>query len=439
MSWYRTGNVDVTNGDTHVVGHSTGWVGGNILQGYVFWGPDGRGYEIDDVVDGTHTGGSYAVQQVAASIEQSIFDRVAALITALESVIQPSQVLISTPSDTTSKLSVGASPVNFEGGTNIIVKMSKGSSGDDSYLEYQVAGSGRTRVGSFASNAWRVKYSSDGSTWNEALNVANSDGTITLLTPLVGTLLTLSNAAVIDLNQSADGLRVTQRGTGNVVLFEDAANPDASPFVITNGGRVVQGNPAGVGNGFDQLDMQTHGFGSTSGLFMAQWTTGTLSSKLSFGKSRGGAVNVHAALNNNDIMGEILVVGSDGGKFVKGARLLFEADAATGTDDMPTRMRLLLTPNASDTPVEVLRVTDSGKMGVLNASPAEVLDVTGNIKASGQVIAGLPVKLPSYTISGLPSAGTYTRSILYVSDGAGNKRLAISDGTNWRYPDGATV
>ncbi len=47
--------------------------------------------------------------------------------------------------------------------------------------------------------------------------------------------------------------------------------------------------------------------------------------------------------------------------------------------------------------------------------------------------------LPSYTVSTVPSAAANARGIIYVSDGAGNKRLAVSDGTNWRWPDGAIV
>jgi hypothetical protein len=47
--------------------------------------------------------------------------------------------------------------------------------------------------------------------------------------------------------------------------------------------------------------------------------------------------------------------------------------------------------------------------------------------------------LPTYTVSTLPSAATYTRGLIYVSNGTTNKRLAVSDGTNWRFPDGNIV
>ena len=48
-------------------------------------------------------------------------------------------------------------------------------------------------------------------------------------------------------------------------------------------------------------------------------------------------------------------------------------------------------------------------------------------------------RLPSYTVATLPAAASFGRGMIYVADGTLNKRLAISDGTNWRWPDGAIV
>jgi hypothetical protein len=57
--------------------------------------------------------------------------------------------------------------------------------------------------------------------------------------------------------------------------------------------------------------------------------------------------------------------------------------------------------------------------------------------------AQVPFGLPSYTVAQLlastPAASAWPRGMVYVSDGTGNKRMAISDGTNWRFPDGAIV
>lgn len=58
---------------------------------------------------------------------------------------------------------------------------------------------------------------------------------------------------------------------------------------------------------------------------------------------------------------------------------------------------------------------------------------------SGAIVFSLAPRLPTYTVATVPSASTYSRGLIYVSDGTSNKRLAISDGTNWRWPDGAVV
>lgn len=50
-----------------------------------------------------------------------------------------------------------------------------------------------------------------------------------------------------------------------------------------------------------------------------------------------------------------------------------------------------------------------------------------------------PVTMPAYTVATLPAAASWTAALIYVSDGTGNKRVAVSDGTNWRFPDGNVV
>lgn len=42
------------------------------------------------------------------------------------------------------------------------------------------------------------------------------------------------------------------------------------------------------------------------------------------------------------------------------------------------------------------------------------------------------MQAPSYTVATVPSAATYPRGVIYVSDEVGGAVLAFSDGTNWR-------
>jgi len=46
--------------------------------------------------------------------------------------------------------------------------------------------------------------------------------------------------------------------------------------------------------------------------------------------------------------------------------------------------------------------------------------------------ANLIFQPPTYTVVGVPSAATYPRGIIYVSNEAGGAVLAFSDGSAWR-------
>jgi hypothetical protein len=91
--------------------------------------------------------------------------------------------------------------------------------------------------------------------------------------------------------------------------------------------------------------------------------------------------------------------------------------------------------------------TISGTLGVSGATTLAALTASGTTSIGGgrltvdttRVTATVPVRLPSYTVASLPSASTHVRSLVFVSDGASSKRLAVSDGTNWLWPDGTVV
>lgn len=51
------------------------------------------------------------------------------------------------------------------------------------------------------------------------------------------------NSNVIERNSTDAALRITQLGTGESLRIEDSTNPDSTPFVITNDGRVGIGDP----------------------------------------------------------------------------------------------------------------------------------------------------------------------------------------------------
>ena len=76
----------------------------------------------------------------------------------------------------------------------------------------------------------------------------------------------------------------------------------------------------------------------------------------------------------------------------------------------------------------------------LDVAGAIVGSSTGRVTALGVGTAPLatgiasagPVVIPSFTVAGLPSAVTYARGLVWVSNQSGGATFAISDGTNWK-------
>jgi len=73
---------------------------------------------------------------------------------------------------------------------------------------------------------------------------------------------------------------------------------------------------------------------------------------------------------------------------------------------------------------QLIRLQGGGNVGIGLTNPAQKLDVSGNIKASGQFI------LPSYAKTSLPTG--VTGGMIYVTNDVGGAVPAFFDGTNWR-------
>jgi len=92
------------------------------------------------------------------------------------------------------------------------------------------------------------------------------------------------------------------------------------------------------------------------------------------------------------------------------------AELGTTGDD---KLHLKVSPDGSSWTEAWVVDPATGNIGLGTASPATRLDVDG------------PVRVKSYTVTGLPPA-TPAGQVAYVSDEAGGGTLAFSDGTNWR-------
>lgn len=172
--------------------------------------------------------------------------------------------------------------------------------------------------------------------------------------------------------------------------------------------------------------VQIHGSDNNdSNLGIANWANDTTTPIIRTLKSRGATVGAHGLVQSGDTVMNLDGFASDGSAFNRVARIRFVIDAATGVGDTAGRIEFLTAPDGSNADVEALRIDNTGAL-IHRSNNTTVVDANSHIG------------LRSYTVGTLPSAATAMR-VIYVSNGTTNKRMAVSDGTNWRWPDGAIV
>jgi hypothetical protein len=98
--------------------------------------------------------------------------------------------------------------------------------------------------------------------------------------------------------------------------------------------------------------------------------------------------------------------------------------ASPSSTDMQSRMTVSLPPAGSGSISEMLRLEHATGMSMFGANI--IIDQNRHLR------------LRSYTVATVPSASP-AGQLIFVSNGTLNKRLAVSDGSNWRWPDGVVV
>ena len=219
-------------------------------------------------------------------------------------------------------------------------------------------------------------------------------------------------------------LRVTQLGAGNALLVEDSTNPDASPFVIDALGRVIQGYTTSILTADDYTGANRTLWGyqgnstNPAGALFTSWNTGVTSGAgISLSRSKSATIGTQAIVSSGDSLGGIGFNGDDGTNFIAAASITAVVDGTPGTNDMPGRLVFNTTPDGSDTPVERVRITNAGDVGVGVTAPATKLDVLGTIQAAAAAtqdavrIAGRAGGTGSFSVTLTPTALTANRTL----------------------------
>jgi hypothetical protein len=183
-------------------------------------------------------------------------------------------------------------------------------------------------------------------------------------------------------------LRITQLGTGNALLVEDSANPDATPFVIDSAGRVLQGVTASPGavvdsQGYNPVFQQWGTGPATAGtaLFCFNTANAANGARIWLSRSRGTLANppTYGIVSSGDTLGSFEFGGDDGtvaGSVVTAAPILAVVDGTPGVNDMPGRLVFSTTADGANRPTERMRIASTGAIGLSGA----------NYGTSGQVL-----------------------------------------------------
>ena len=304
-----------------------------------------------------------------------------------------------------------ALPAADGGDGDLRLTLNKETSADVGSILFQSGFSGRAELGLIGDDHLTLKVSPDGGAWTTALTLDQATGA----------------AAFVPGSDTAPSVAVGEAGTGFFL-------PSAGVLGVATGGAgraawqanrwtfngLTHETVAGFANGF-QIQGTAQG---TSSVFNILWQANANGPVNALAKSRGAALNTHGLVQSGDDLGSLRWFGSDGADWQLGARIRAVVDGVAGAGDLPARLEFATTPDGASSPVERMRLNASGDLQMGGANT--VIDASRHHR------------LRAYTVAALPSASPAAQ-LIYVSDGSSNRRLAVSDGTDWRFPDGSIV
>jgi len=180
-----------------------------------------------------------------------------------------------------------------------------------------------------------------------------------------GTTTLSANQIISVTDNSNAALRITQLGTGNALLVEDSANPDASPFVINADGRVILGDTSANAIGVNSK-LQISGTAADAFAQIVRFNSAASGNNpgLTLARSRGTLFSARTAVQAEDALGQIGFFGDDGTNWVNAALIQSFVDGTPGTNDMPGRLVFSTTADGASSPTERMRINNAGNIGI---------------------------------------------------------------------------
>jgi hypothetical protein len=195
--------------------------------------------------------------------------------------------------------------------------------------------------------------------------------------------------------------------TGNIQLNGHYLSGDGG----NEGVYVDSSGNVGIGTGTPGAPLEVMG-----DQYLTHSTNDAWGANIALRKDRAGAV-----VQSNDEIGYLRFDAWDGSAYRPAASIDANIDGTPGSNDMPGRLSFLTTPDGSSAPVERMRITNAGSVGIGTTTPFVKLGVVSSSDTSGIQIRRNSASTSSVAVIGLRNA---------TSDSATNSAQIASIRTN---------
>ena len=212
-----------------------------------------------------------------------------------------------------------------------------------------------------------------------------------------GTVEQYLRNTVINLLSKINGTTSAQFGTetSHPLAFLVANN---ERMRIDTSGRLLVGHSSSRNVGTKTGQLQIINSGNDAALSIIQTNNAASAPFLCFGKTRSGNNTGSTTVQDGDSLGQILFSGADGTDVDStAATITAQVDGTPGADDMPGRLVFATTADGATTSTERMRIDSSGKVGIGETTPTEMLHIKDD--GNSDVFGGLIIKSNNGTIN----------------------------------------